>query len=115
MVGDYLRWLAHVCCSWVCRLNQPSFAISAVPRSEEHTSELQSHVNLVCRLLLEKKNVPPTLPCVALLGRARERALRRSHRPAGSPPPPLHAAGRGRGLASDYRRRLARAASHGLA
>src|SRR5690242_21179087 len=28
----------------------------AWPRSEEHTSELQSHVNLVCRLLLEKKN-----------------------------------------------------------
>src|SRR5260370_8140222 len=27
-----------------------------VPRSEEHTSELQSHLNLVCRLLLEKKN-----------------------------------------------------------
>src|SRR5260370_18398784 len=26
-------------------------------RSEEHTSELQSHLNLVCRLLLEKKNV----------------------------------------------------------
>src|SRR5690242_21294483 len=26
-----------------------------VARSEEHTSELQSHVNLVCRLLLEKK------------------------------------------------------------
>src|SRR5690242_21428967 len=26
-------------------------------RSEEHTSELQSHVNLVCRLLLEKKNI----------------------------------------------------------
>src|SRR6516225_5359739 len=25
-------------------------------RSEEHTSELQSHVNLVCRLLLEKKH-----------------------------------------------------------
>src|SRR6266480_2804284 len=25
------------------------------PRSEEYTSELQSHVNLVCRLLLEKK------------------------------------------------------------
>src|SRR5260370_31787034 len=24
-------------------------------RSEEHTSELQSHLNLVCRLLLEKK------------------------------------------------------------
>src|SRR5256885_11429307 len=30
-------------------------------RSEEHTSELQSPCNLVCRLLLEKKNLPP--PC----------------------------------------------------
>src|SRR4051812_49871311 len=28
-------------------------------RSEEHTSELQSHVNLVCRLLLEKKKEQP--------------------------------------------------------
>src|SRR6266571_8296687 len=28
---------------------------TAPERSEEHTSELQSHVNLVCRLLLEKK------------------------------------------------------------
>src|SRR5690242_20769618 len=28
-------------------------------RSEEHTSELQSHVNLVCRLLLEKKKPKP--------------------------------------------------------
>src|SRR5207247_10323437 len=27
------------------------------PRSEEHTSELQSRVDLVCRLLLEKKNI----------------------------------------------------------
>src|SRR5690606_41199113 len=30
--------------------------ISFEPRSEEHTSELQSRENLVCRLLLEKKN-----------------------------------------------------------
>src|SRR5260370_29250467 len=28
----------------------------AAGRSEEHTSELQSHLNLVCRLLLEKNN-----------------------------------------------------------
>ena len=28
-------------------------------RSEEHTSELQSHSDLVCRLLLEKKKVTP--------------------------------------------------------
>src|SRR5260370_25720837 len=30
-------------------------ARAMAPRSEEHTSELQSHLNLVCRLLLEKK------------------------------------------------------------
>src|SRR2546430_11295229 len=30
--------------------------LQGVPRSEEHTSELQSQSNLVCRLLLEKKN-----------------------------------------------------------
>src|SRR5256885_6925097 len=29
------------------------------PRSEEHTSELQSPCNLVCRLLLEKKKIAP--------------------------------------------------------
>src|SRR5260370_18365895 len=38
----------------------PSYAAAAAlsggERSEEHTSELQSHLNLVCRLLLEKKN-----------------------------------------------------------
>src|SRR5256885_10873198 len=31
---------------------------SRTARSEEHTSELQSPCNLVCRLLLEKKNTP---------------------------------------------------------
>src|SRR5688572_32746648 len=31
-------------------------------RSEEHTSELQSQSNLVCRLLLEKKNIDLTCP-----------------------------------------------------
>src|SRR2546429_7120832 len=32
-------------------------------RSEEHTSELQSRLHLVCRLLLEKKKTRPSLPC----------------------------------------------------
>mgnify|MGYP002525430113 CR=1 FL=1 len=32
-------------------------ALGRNPRSEEHTSELQSLVNLVCRLLLEKKKI----------------------------------------------------------
>src|SRR5690606_40397925 len=38
------------CC---CKL--PSTNPTRLPRSEEHTSELQSRENLVCRLLLEKK------------------------------------------------------------
>src|SRR5260221_3945212 len=31
--------------------------LAGCPRSEEHTSELQSHSDLVCRLLLEKKKI----------------------------------------------------------
>src|SRR6266571_7917088 len=39
------------------RARSPWCPTAARPaRSEEHTSELQSHVNIVCRLLLEKKN-----------------------------------------------------------
>src|SRR2546426_1364820 len=39
-----------------CLSGLPRDRVSAVaPRSEEHTSELQSPCNLVCRLLLEKK------------------------------------------------------------
>src|SRR5690242_21471712 len=49
-------------CAWV---NSPRVLLTApvnAPfRSEEHTSELQSHVNLVCRLLLEKKKKKKTL------------------------------------------------------
>src|SRR5260370_15961927 len=40
--------LEHQRCSW------------RRSRSEEHTSELQSHLNLVCRLLLEKKKKDET-------------------------------------------------------
>src|SRR5690242_20688048 len=43
-----------------------------VLRSEEHTSELQSHVNLVCRLLLEKNNPSASF----FLGSADLRSLR---------------------------------------
>src|SRR2546427_2259682 len=39
-------------------------------RSEEHTSELQSQSNLVCRLLLEKKNVSVGLMHAAASGAA---------------------------------------------
>src|SRR2546429_6176014 len=40
-------------------------ALGALARSEEHTSELQSRLHLVCRLLLEKKkNTTHTLTCL---------------------------------------------------
>src|SRR2546430_8442876 len=39
-----------------------TLALGRCHRSEEHTSELQSQSNLVCRLLLEKKNITHTPP-----------------------------------------------------
>src|SRR5260221_5190961 len=36
-------------------VHRPSLLLARPHRSEEHTSELQSHSDLVCRLLLEKK------------------------------------------------------------
>src|SRR5438034_2175967 len=42
----------------VCRLTE----VPGSGRSEEHTSELQSHSDLVCRLLLEKKKKTRTQP-----------------------------------------------------
>src|SRR5260370_24481117 len=49
---------------------------SPYPRSEEHTSELQSHLNLVCRLLLEKKNISLSDNNCALLLHDKRIALR---------------------------------------
>src|SRR2546427_7841317 len=43
-----------------CRSSRPAGSASPA-RSEEHTSELQSQSNLVCRLLLEKKNLKDKL------------------------------------------------------
>src|SRR5260370_41627949 len=51
------RWPARFI-HFTCRLEiqRPASGWNSMPlRSEEHTSELQSHLNLVCRLLLEKK------------------------------------------------------------
>src|SRR6266536_6212387 len=57
---------------WTARWRSPRLApglrdVYRRPRSEEHTSELQSRVDLVCRLLLEKKKV---LGCYATNNRA---------------------------------------------
>src|SRR5690242_21149989 len=54
--GSFLKAL------WRGAQDAPSAeAESSAGRSEEHTSELQSHVNLVCRLLLEKKKISRTM------------------------------------------------------
>src|SRR2546422_5157778 len=42
-----------------------SGSLIQISRSEEHTSELQSRLHLVCRLLLEKKNPKNRLPRLA--------------------------------------------------
>src|SRR3954449_6623587 len=52
----------------------PSSGCQKCARSEEHTSELQSHSHLVCRLLLEKKNYRTCGPSSRL--RAAETASR---------------------------------------
>src|SRR6185369_17899904 len=49
-----------------------------VLRSEEHTSELQSHLNLVCRLLLEKKKTLTSVRIVAT-GRSGPLSVHRGH------------------------------------
>src|SRR5256885_12702421 len=48
-------YLARTRAQWLLRPRQLSMLPHSLPRSEEHTSELQSPCNLVCRLLLEKK------------------------------------------------------------
>src|SRR5260221_1106497 len=49
-----------------------------IDRSEEHTSELQSHSDLVCRLLLEKKKISSSQTA------RRSRSMRSSNLSAGS-------------------------------
>src|SRR5437868_8297903 len=56
----------RLCRTWLCRRHHPRHRpprqsergadLPLFRRSEEHTSELQSRFDLVCRLLLEKKN-----------------------------------------------------------
>src|SRR5438132_9135008 len=49
----------------VCWSPTPTSPSRSRTRSEEHTSELQSHSDLVCRLLLEKKKEPVATPSPA--------------------------------------------------
>ena len=54
-VFEHLRTLQHVLIDYVPRDVYDHPPTPGHPRSEEHTSELQSPMYLVCRLLLEKK------------------------------------------------------------
>src|SRR6516165_5447518 len=58
-------------------LLSPALPFLSVGRSEEHTSELQSQSNLVCRLLLEKKKKHPEGPDRTAPTRPGHRAGRR--------------------------------------
>src|SRR5438093_9429502 len=50
------------------RAGQHDHLLGLSRRSEEHTSELQSLTNIVCRLLLEKKKIAYLAPLLGLLG-----------------------------------------------
>src|SRR4051794_41237743 len=67
----------------------PAVATVGSPRSEEHTSELQSPVHLVCRLLLEKKKKQTERGLLLSGGRTVARPPERQLwvvRPSGPPP-----------------------------
>src|SRR2546430_9089284 len=54
--NHHSRIQSPMSCRWTRGHQSPeTYPPVATPRSEEHTSELQSQSNLVCRLLLEKK------------------------------------------------------------
>src|SRR3712207_7615504 len=55
--GVASHWLAASTCTGT------AVPPTSSPRSEEHTSELQSRQYLVCRLLLEKQNISKYLRC----------------------------------------------------
>src|SRR2546427_4914283 len=62
--GDVARVRAVGLDAWTDRQLRPETIDDSATerRSEEHTSELQSQSNLVCRLLLEKKKKAQTVP-----------------------------------------------------
>src|SRR2546427_7777207 len=60
--GETLFDLCKIKESVICATHQPG-DLGRSKRSEEHTSELQSQSNLVCRLLLEKKKKMDTGHC----------------------------------------------------
>src|SRR5690625_5637576 len=60
-----LRFAPQAAAETVRKVVESAVANARVKRSEEHTSELQSRGHLVCRLLLDKKNISTTRGCCA--------------------------------------------------
>src|ERR1041385_5969160 len=80
------RWGEPSCCGSSARLTPrsrsagSSFPLPRYPRSEEHTSELQSRLHLACRLLPEKKTKKDTTDGTAREGLTRRpRSARAGH------------------------------------
>src|SRR5260370_11816503 len=63
-----------------CSNEDSERSAQGLPRSEEHTSELQSHLNLVCRLLLEKKKKDKFFILRWLVTSAEQNAFRQHNR-----------------------------------
>src|SRR3954463_12054186 len=72
----------------------PSSACKKKIRSEEHTSELQSHDNLVCRLLLEENQSRPVPPAQRVGGHPKRRRRLADRHPVTRHVLPKHRIGR---------------------
>src|SRR2546430_5479070 len=68
------------------KLHPVGYASKTLTRSEEHTSELQSQSNLVCRLLLEKKKTTHFNPNLLAIRESRSRMDLRPPTAEQSPP-----------------------------
>src|SRR5437879_10507620 len=67
------------------KARQRAALLRHVARSEEHTSELQSPMYLVCRLLLEKKKIMNEGQCDLWSGSTADQPDNRQHRAAAAP------------------------------
>src|SRR5256885_5202514 len=73
--GAMAAWTCPPATGWSRWTPPPgAWALSWAARSEEHTSELQSPCNLVCRLLLEKKKNTQEVNALSILSANRDTA-----------------------------------------
>src|SRR5690349_23116455 len=75
---DYQQYLSANVCG-LSGLLKPNEPCRCLPRSEEHTSELQSRRDLVCRLLLEKKKKKKKINIVEIHINHRNSTMKHDH------------------------------------